>query len=150
MTTLKLLTVWITTNWKILKEMGLLDHLTCLLRNLYSDQEATVRTDMEQHTGSKLGNGYVKVGYCHSANLTFLQRISCEMLGWMKHKLESKFLGEIPITSDTGFPGGSEVKTSASNVGDPGLIPGSGRSPGEGNGNPFQYSCLENPMDGGI
>ena len=47
-----------------------------------------------------------------------------------------------------GFPGGSEVKASASNAGDPGLIPGSGRSPGEGNGNPLQYSCLENPMDG--
>ena len=46
-----------------------------------------------------------------------------------------------------GFPGGSEVKASASNVGDLGLIPGSGRSPGEGNGNPLQYSCLENPMD---
>ena len=45
------------------------------------------------------------------------------------------------------FPGGSEVKASASNAGDPGLIPGSGRSPGEGNGNPLQYSCLENPMD---
>ena len=48
-----------------------------------------------------------------------------------------------------GFPGGSEVKASASNAGDPVLIPGSGRSPGEGNGNPLQYSCLENPMDGG-
>ena len=47
-----------------------------------------------------------------------------------------------------GFPGGSEVKVSASNVGDQGLIPGLGRSPGEGNGNPLQYSCLENPMDG--
>ena len=47
-----------------------------------------------------------------------------------------------------GFPGGSEVKVSASNVGDPGSIPGLGRSPGEGNGHPLQYSCLENPMDG--
>ena len=47
------------------------------------------------------------------------------------------------------FPGGSEGKASACNVGDPGLIPGSGRSPGEGNGNPLQYSCLENPTDGG-
>ena len=45
--------------------------------------------------------------------------------------------------------GGSEVKASASNAGDPGSIPGLGRSPGEGNGNPLQYSCLENPMDGG-
>ena len=48
-----------------------------------------------------------------------------------------------------GFPGGSEVKASACNAGDLGSIPGSGRSPGEGNGNPLQYSCLENPMDGG-
>ena len=48
-----------------------------------------------------------------------------------------------------GFPSGSEVKASASNAGDRGSIPGSGRSPGEGNGNPLQYSCLENPMDGG-
>ena len=48
-----------------------------------------------------------------------------------------------------GFPGGAEVKASACNVGDLGLIPGSGRSPGEGNGTPLQYSCLENPMDGG-
>ena len=46
------------------------------------------------------------------------------------------------------FPGGSEVKASASNAGDLGSIPGSGRSPGEGNGNPLQYSCLEKPMDG--
>ena len=45
--------------------------------------------------------------------------------------------------------GGSEVKASACNVGDLGSIPGLGRSPGEGNGNPLQYSCLENPMDGG-
>ena len=47
------------------------------------------------------------------------------------------------------FPGGSDSKASAHNAGDPGLIPGSGRSSGEGNGNPPQYSCLENPMDGG-
>ena len=47
------------------------------------------------------------------------------------------------------FPGGSEVKASASNVGDPGLIPGLGRSPGEGSGNPLQYFCLGNPMDRG-
>ena len=48
-----------------------------------------------------------------------------------------------------GFPGGSEVKEFTCNEEDVGLIPGSGRSPGEGNGNPLQYSCLENPMDGG-
>ena len=48
-----------------------------------------------------------------------------------------------------GFPGGSDNKESAHNMGDPGSIPGLGRSPGEENGNPLQYSCLENPMDGG-
>ena len=48
-----------------------------------------------------------------------------------------------------GFPGGSEVKASAWNAGEPGSIPGLGRSPGEGNGNSLQYSCLENPMEGG-
>ena len=46
-----------------------------------------------------------------------------------------------------GFPGGSVVKNLPANAGDVGLIPGSGRSPGEGNGNPFQYPCLQNPMD---
>ena len=52
-------------------------------------------------------------------------------------------------TTRLGFPGGLEVKASASNVGDPGSIPGLGRPPGEGNGNPLQHSCLENPMDRG-
>ena len=51
--------------------------------------------------------------------------------------------------SDLGFPGGSNGKASACNAGDLGSIPGSGRSPREGNGNPLQYSCLENSMDGG-
>ena len=48
-----------------------------------------------------------------------------------------------------GFPGGSDGKVSACNAGDPGSIPGLGRSPGEGNGNSLQHSCLKNPMDGG-
>ena len=51
--------------------------------------------------------------------------------------------------TDWGFPGGSMVKNPPANAGDSGSIPGSGRSPREGNGNPLQYSCLENPMDGG-
>ena len=54
-----------------------------------------------------------------------------------------------PLKSQKGFPGGSEVKASACNAGDSGSIPELGRSPGEGNGNPLQYSCLENPLDGG-
>ena len=57
--------------------------------------------DMEQQTGSKLGKEYVKAVYCHPAYLTYMQNTSCKMLGWMKHKLESRLLGEMSITSDT-------------------------------------------------
>ena len=85
---------------KILKEMVIPDYLTCLLRNLYVGQEGTVRTSMEQLTGSKLGKGYDKAVYCHPAYLTSLQSKSCEMLGWMNRKLESRLLGEISTTSD--------------------------------------------------
>ena len=55
--------------------------------------------DMEQWTGSKLGKEYMKAVYCHPAYLTYMQSTSCEMLGWMKHKLESRLPGEISITS---------------------------------------------------
>ena len=56
--------------------------------------------DMEQQTGSKLGKEYIKAVYGHSAYLTSMQSTSCETLGWMKHKLESRLPGEISITSD--------------------------------------------------
>ena len=56
--------------------------------------------DMEQQTGSTLGKEYVKAVYCHPAYLTYMQSSSCEMPGWMKHKLESRLWEEIPITSD--------------------------------------------------
>ena len=56
--------------------------------------------DMEQQTGSKLGKEYVKAVYCHFTYLTYMQTTSCEMPGWMKHKLESRLPGEISITSD--------------------------------------------------
>ena len=56
--------------------------------------------DMEQQTGSKLGKEYIKAEYCHPAYLTYMHSTSYEMLGWMKHKLESRLLGEISITSD--------------------------------------------------
>ena len=56
--------------------------------------------DMEQWSGSKLGKEYVKVVYFHLAYLTYMQSTTCEMLGWMKHKLESRLLGERSITSD--------------------------------------------------
>ena len=56
--------------------------------------------DMEQQTGSESGKENIKAEYCHPAYLTYMQSISCEMLGWMKHKLESRLLGEISRTSD--------------------------------------------------
>ena len=55
---------------------------------------------MQQQTGSKLGKVYVKDVYCHPAHLTYMQSTSCEMSGWMNHKLESRLLGEISKTSD--------------------------------------------------
>ena len=100
LTMLKPLTVWITTNWKILQEMGIPDHLTCLLRNIYASQEARVRTGCGTTDWSKLGKEYIKAVYCHPAYLTYMQSISCEIPGWMNHKLESRLWGEISITSD--------------------------------------------------
>ena len=62
--------------WKILKEMGTPDHLTCLLRNLYAGQEASYKLHMEQQTVSKLGKEYVKGVHCHPAYLTYMQSTS--------------------------------------------------------------------------
>ena len=86
--------------WKILKELGILDYLACLLRNQYAGQESTVRTNMEQQTVSKLGKVYVKAVYCHPAYLTSMQSTSGKMPGWMNYKLESILWGEISTTSD--------------------------------------------------
>ena len=99
LTTPKPLTMWITTNWKILQEMGIPDHLTCLLRNLYTGQEATVRTGHGTTDWFQIGEG-VRQGCILSPCLTYMQSTSCEMPGWLKHKLESRLPGEISITSD--------------------------------------------------
>ena len=72
----KPLTVWITRNWKILKEMGIPDHLTCLLINLYAGQEATVRTGHGTTDWFQTGKEYVKAVYCHPAYLTSMQSTS--------------------------------------------------------------------------
>jgi len=69
---LKPLTAWITTNWKILKEMGIPDHLTCLLRNLYAGQETTVRTG----NGSEQKKEDIRAVYCHPVYLTYMQSTS--------------------------------------------------------------------------
>ena len=77
--------------------MGIPDHLNCLLRNPYAGQEATVRNG--HGTTDSLVKEYVKAVYCHSAYLTNMQSISYKMQGWMKHKLESRLLGEMSIAS---------------------------------------------------
>ena len=87
--------------WKILKEMGIPDHLTCLLRNLYADQEAKVRTGHGTTDRFQIGKGVCKAVYFHSVYLTYMQSTLCEMPGWVKHKLESRLSGEISIISDT-------------------------------------------------
>ena len=72
----KPLTVWITTNWKILKEVGILDHLTCLLRNLYAGQEATVRTGHGTTDWFQIEKEYVKAVYCYPVYLISMQSTS--------------------------------------------------------------------------
>ena len=80
--------------------MGISDHLTCLLRNLYADQEATVRTRYGTTDWFKIGEE-VRQGYLLSLYLFNLHaEYTCKMLGWMKHELESRLLGEILIASD--------------------------------------------------
>ena len=69
-----------------------------------------LESDMEQQTGSKLGKESVKAVYCHPAYITYMQNISCDMLGWMKHKLESRLLREISIISDTTLMAESKEK----------------------------------------
>ena len=80
--------------------MGIPDHLTCLLKSCMQVKKQQLELDMEQQSGSKLGKEYIKAVYCHPAYLTYVQSTSCEMLSWMKHKLESSLLGELSITSD--------------------------------------------------
>ena len=76
---------------KLNSQTTISDHLTCLLKNLYAGQEATVRTGHGTADWFQMGKESIKA-VCHLAYLTYMQSISCEMLDWMKHKLESKLL----------------------------------------------------------
>ena len=92
--------------WKIFQELGIPTFPTfsrvgniCLLRNLYASvKKQQLELNMEQQTDSKLGKEYIKAVYCHPTYLTYIQRVSYEMPGWIKHKLESRLSGEIAIT----------------------------------------------------
>ena len=77
--------------WKILKEIGIPDYLTCLLRNLYAGQEATVRTGHGTSDWFQIGKGVHQGCLLSPAYLTYMQSTWWEMFGWMEHKLESRF-----------------------------------------------------------
>ena len=76
------------------------NHLTCLLETCMQAKKQQLEPDVEQWTGSKSGKEYVKAVYCHPACLTYMQSTSCEMPGWMNHKLVTRLPGEMLITSD--------------------------------------------------
>ena len=80
--------------------MGLTDHITCLLRNLYEGQKQHLVPDVVQQTDYKLGKEFMKAVYCHPVYLTYMKSTSCEMSDWLKHKLEKRLLREISIMSD--------------------------------------------------
>ncbi|CAI9177475.1 unnamed protein product [Rangifer tarandus platyrhynchus] len=96
----KPLTVWITTNYgKFFKRWEYQTALPASWEICMQVKKQQLELGMGQQTGSKSGKEYDKAVYCHPAYLTYMQNTSCERLGWMKHKLESRLPGEISITS---------------------------------------------------
>ena len=102
LTMLKPLTVWITTNCeKFFKRWEYQATWPASWEICMQIKKQQLELDMEQQTGSKSGKEYIKAVYCHPAYLTSMQSTSWEMLGWQKHKLESRLPGEVSITSDS-------------------------------------------------
>ena len=102
LTTLKPVTVWITTNCgKFFKRWEYQTTLPAFWEICMQVKKQHLETNMEQRTGSKLGKEYIKAVCCHPAYLTYMQSTSCDMPGWMKHKLESRLLGKISMISDS-------------------------------------------------
>ena len=98
---LKPLTLWIMTNCgKLLKRWEYQTTLPASSKTCTQVRKKHLQLDMEQQTGSQYGKEYIKAVYCHPVYLIYMQSTSCEMLGRMKHKLESTLLREISITSD--------------------------------------------------
>ena len=87
--------------WKILQEMGIPNHPTCLLEICIQLKQQQLELEMEQWSCSKLGKEYVKAVYCHPAYLTYMQSTSCDIPGLLKHMLASRLPEEISIPSDT-------------------------------------------------
>ena len=91
----KPLAMWITASGD-----GISAHLPASWETCMQVEKQQLGLDMEQQTGSRVGKEYVKAVYCHPVYLNYMQSISCGMLGWMKHNLESRFPREISVTSD--------------------------------------------------
>ena len=104
LTMLKPLTVWITTHWKILKEMGIPDYFTCLLRSMYASQEALVRTGHGTMDCLKIGKGVHQGCILSCCLFNLYAEYIMQNTSWMNHKLESRLLGEISTTSDQMIP----------------------------------------------
>ena len=101
----KPLTVWITTNCgKFLKRWKCQTTLLASRETHMQVKRQQLEPDMKQGTSSKLRKEYIKAVYCHPAHLIYMQSTSCEMPGWMKHKLASGLWGEISVTSDMHIP----------------------------------------------
>ena len=101
LTTLKPLTVWITTKYgKFLKRWEYQTTLPAFCETCMQVKKQQLEPDMEKQTGLKLGKEYDKAVYCHPAYLTYMHTTSHKILGWMNHKLESRLPGEISMTSD--------------------------------------------------
>ena len=101
LTSLKPLTTWIATNCgKFLKRWEYQTTLSASCETCMQVKEQQLEPDMEQRTSSKWEKEYVKAVYCHPAYLTYMKSTSCKMLGWIKHKLESRLPGEISTISD--------------------------------------------------
>ena len=97
----KALTVWFTTNCgKFFKRWEYQTSLPASWETCMQVKKQQVELDMEQQTGSKLGKEYIRAVYCHPAYLTDVKSTSCKMPGWTKHRLESRLLGEISVTSN--------------------------------------------------
>ena len=98
---LKPLTIWITTNCgKFFKRWEYQTSLPASCETCTPVKRQQLEQDMEQWTGPKLGKEYIEAVYCHAAYLTHMQSTSWEIPGWMKHKLEYRLPGEMPVTSD--------------------------------------------------
>ena len=100
LTTPKPLTVWITTNRNILKEMGIVDHHSYILRNMYAGQEETVRTQHGTTDWFQTGKGVCQGCILSPCLLNLYTEYIMQNADWIKHKLESRLLGEISVTSD--------------------------------------------------